>query len=127
MPRTHNWLILVAVGVVLMGADAAAWAAPHSETIQGTVLTAGNAQLTLRRFDSPSVVRLTVASEALISRDGRHVPLEQILREDFAVVTVSGSESSPVAIVIVAISPFKQRSCDLFASAAELCRLRDER
>lgn len=85
-------------------------------TVEGTVVRAGDAKLSLLPTATGVLERFMVASDATITRNGRNVKLEEIVFGDFALVSVKDNpapakdnEVLRVATVIVAVSPFKRQ------------------
>ena len=108
MTRHRFLLTTLAICFVCLGMNL--WAGPvqKEETVEGTVLRAGHAKLTLMASSNGSIQRFAVAADAIISRDSSYVKLEEVRYGDFALVSVKKTEDAPIATVIVAVSPFKE-------------------
>ena len=107
MTRHRYLLALLAISFILFGMSLQANPFVKEETVQGTVLRAGDAKLTLMASPDGAIQRFAVASDAIISRDGSYTKLEDVHYGDFALVSVKKSEDALIATVIVAISPLK--------------------
>lgn len=77
------------------------------ETVEGTVIRAGEAKLTLMASSNGAIHKFVVASDATITRDGRNAKLDEIAFREFALLSVKDNEDVRIATVIVALSPSK--------------------
>lgn len=107
MTRLRFLLTTLVISFVCLGMNLSAGPVQKEETVEGTVIRAGNAKLTLMASSNGSIQRFFVAADAIISRDSSYVNLEEVRYGDFALVSVKKNEDAPVATVIVALSPFK--------------------
>ncbi len=114
MTRHRFLLALLVSGIILFGMSLRAVPGLSEKTVEGTVIRAGEAKLTLLASTSGAIEKFAVASDAVISRDGKTVKLEDVAFRDFALVSVKNSlvavkdnEEVRIATVIVAVSPFK--------------------
>ena len=116
MTRHRFLLALLATGVIFFGMSLLAAPGLNEVTVEGTVIRAGNAKLTLLVSASNTLQKFAVASDATISRDGRTAKLEDVAFGDFALISVKDSlvsvkdnEDLRIATVIAAVSPFKRQ------------------
>ena len=116
MTRLRFLLALLATGVILFGMSLLAAPGLTEVTVEGTVIRAGDAKLTLLVSASNTIQKFAVASDATISRDGRTAKLEDVAFGDFALISVKDSlvsvkdnEDLHIATVIAAVSPFKRQ------------------
>ncbi len=116
MTRHRFLFALLVSGFILFGMSLRAVPGLNEKTIEGTVIRAGEAKLTLLASTSGAIEKFAVASDAVISRDGRNVKLEEIAFGDFALVSVKNGlasvkddEEVRIATVIVAVTPFKRQ------------------
>jgi hypothetical protein len=108
MRRYHfSITALLVTCFALIGMSLQASPPPKEESIDGTVLRAGNSSLTLMAASTSAIHKFAVASDAVITRDGSNAKLEEVRYGDFALVSVKKNENDPVATVIVALSPFR--------------------
>lgn len=107
MTRYRFCLALLITSLVVMGMSLQADPGIREATVEGTVIRAGDAKLTLVASASNDIVRFEVASDAIISRDGKNVKLEEVAFGDFALVSAKDAEDVRIATVIAAVSPFK--------------------
>lgn len=109
MQRHRISLALMAAGLLIFGMTLCAAPVPQEDIIAGTVIRVGEAKLTLVASDSYMIHRFKVATDAIISRDGRTVKLEEIAFGDSAFVSSQDNDDIRIATVIAAISPSKQQ------------------
>lgn len=107
MRRSQMCLVVLLIGLVTVGMSLRADTSLRESTVEGTVIRAGDAKLTLVSKATNDILRFEVASDAIISRDGKTVKLEEIAFGDFALVASKEREDVRLATVIAAMSPFK--------------------
>lgn len=107
MTHYRTYLALLLTGFVAVGMSLRADTSLREATVEGTVIRAGDAKLTLVAKATNDILRFEVASDAIISRDGKTVKLEEVAFGDFALVAAQEKEHVRIATVIAAVSPFK--------------------
>lgn len=109
MRRPRICVVLLLIGFVAVGMNLRADTSLRESTVEGTVIRAGDAKLTLVAKATNEILRFEVASDAVISRDGKTVKLEEVAFGDFALVASKEREDARIATAIAAMSPFKLR------------------
>lgn len=107
MTRHRYLLALLPISLIFLGMSLRAAPIMKEKIVEGTVIRAGEAKLTLMASSNGAIHRFIVASDATITRDGRNAKLEEIAFRDFALLSVKDNEDVRIATVIVALSPGK--------------------
>ena len=107
-------LALLTTGFILLGMSLPAAPGLREKTVEGTVIRAGDAKLTLLVSAFNTIQKFAVASDAAIIRDGRTAKLEDVAFGDLAsvsvkdrLVSVKDNEDVSITTVIAAVSPSK--------------------
>lgn len=108
MRKTHLMPGALAVGLMLLGVALQVSARAPDNTVEGTVMRAGDSRLALMLSSSDEIRLFVVAPDAAISRDGKKVTLEEVTVGDFAFVIGKPHEETPIATTIVALTPLSR-------------------
>lgn len=105
-PFRHTFLV---TSFIVFGMTLGAAPEVQERTIEGTVVRTSGTQLALTVSLTSEIQRFSVATDAVIRRDGSEVKLTDVKNGDFALVSVKGNDPLPIATAIAALSPQKMR------------------
>jgi acyl CoA:acetate/3-ketoacid CoA transferase alpha subunit len=95
--KLREFLLSIGVATVMAIAPVAAAA----DTLEGTVISAGEGTVVMQDQDGKTMHEIGVAPEALITRDGEEARLENLVIGDLATITTEKRDTLPTVVVAI--------------------------